>query len=215
MTIAEHVAVMRSSQPPRAADAPPNPFAAEQVALAADGVPDGVMPAGSILGDAALVDPHGSATTLYRAIGGNRAVVVFYRGVWCPYCNIALRTYQADLLPELSARGVRLVAISPQKPDGSLSMIEKDELTFSVLSDPGNKLASALGILTAPSADALAAQRSRGMDLAVINADGTPALPMPTALILDGDGTLRWIDVHPDYTTRSESVEILTALDSL
>jgi peroxiredoxin len=49
-------------------------------------------------------------------------VIAFYRGVWCPYCNIALKTYQKQLLPKLTEQGVGLVAISPQKPDGSLSM---------------------------------------------------------------------------------------------
>jgi peroxiredoxin len=173
------------------------------------------MAVGSTLADVDLLDPRGVSTTLYGAIGGARAVVVFYRGVWCPYCNIALRTYQSELLPELTMRDVPLLAISPQKPDGSLSMAEKDELTFAVLSDPGNQLAGALGILTAPSPDALAAQLAHGMDLTAINADGSTALPMPATVILDGDGTLRWIDVHPDYTTRSEPAEILAALDVL
>ncbi len=190
-------------------------FEVEQAALAAAGLPDGVLDVGSTLADVDLLDPKGASTTLYAATGSALAVLVFYRGVWCPFCNIALRTYEAELLPELTKRGVPLVAISPQKPDGSLSMAEKDELTFAVLSDPGNQLARSLGILTAPSSDALAAQIAHGMDLTAINADGTTTLPMPTTVILDGDGTVRWIDVHPDYTTRSEPAEILAALDAL
>jgi peroxiredoxin len=214
-TIAEQVSAMRAGQSPRTAGMAPNPFEVEQALLAANGLPDSVMAVGSTLDDVDLLDPKGATTTLYAAIGADRAVLVFYRGVWCPFCNIALKTYQAKLLPELTRRGVPLVAISPQKPDGSLSMAEKDELTFAVLSDPGNQLARALGILTAPSPDALAAQLAHGMDLAAVNADRTTALPMPTTVILDGDSTVRWIDVHPDYTTRTEPAEILTALDAL
>jgi peroxiredoxin len=214
-TIAEQVHVMRAGQPPRAAGAPPNPFEAEQAMLAAAGLPDGTMAVGSTLRDVDLFDAKGASTTLYAAIGGDRAVLIFYRGVWCPFCNIALKTYQAELVPALAGRGVALIAISPQKPDGSLSMAEKNELTFVVLSDPGNQLARALGILTAPSPDARAAQLAHGMDLTAVNADGTMALPMPTTVILDGDGTVRWIDVRPDYTTRSEPAEILSALDAL
>jgi peroxiredoxin len=157
-TIAEQVSAMRAGQSPRTAGMAPNPFEVEQALLAANGLPDSVMAVGSTLDDVDLLDPKGATTTLYAAIGADRAVLVFYRGVWCPFCNIALKTYQAKLLPELTRRGVPLVAISPQKPDGSLSMAEKDELTFAVLSDPGNQLARALGILTAPSPDALAAQ---------------------------------------------------------
>jgi peroxiredoxin len=215
VTIADQVGAMRAGQPPRPEGTPPSPFEAEQAVLAANGLPGGVIAVGSTLSDVDLLDSKGAPTTLYAATGGVRAVLVFYRGVWCPYCNIALRTYQAELLPELTKRGVPLVAISPQKPEGSLSMAEKDELTFAVLSDPGNQLARALGILTAPSPEALAAQLAHGMDLTVINADATTALPMPTTVILDGDGTVRWIDVHPDYTTRSEPAEILAMLDVL
>jgi peroxiredoxin len=214
-TIAEQVGAMRAGQPPRPEGAPPSPFEAEQAVLAANGLPGGIMAVGSTFEDVDLLDPKGVSTSLYTATSGARAVLVFYRGVWCPFCNIALRTYEAELLPELTKRGVPLVAISPQKPDGSLSMAEKDELTFAVLSDPGNQLARALGILTAPSPDALVAQLAHGMDLTAINGDGTTALPMPTTVILDADGTVQWIDVHPDYTTRSEPAEILAAIDAL
>ncbi len=215
MTIADQVAAMRAGRPPQPEGAPPNPFEVEQASLAAVGSPEGIMAVGSRLADVELLDATGASTTLTKTLGERRSVLVFYRGAWCPYCNIALRTYQAELLPELERRGVSLVAISPQKPDGSLSMIEKAELTFSVLSDPGNQLATQLGILTAPSSDARAAQLARGMDLAEINADGTLNLPMPTTVILDGEHAVRWIDVHPDYTTRSEPTEILAALEQL
>jgi peroxiredoxin len=167
------------------------------------------------LHDAKLIDPHGAMTTLYEALGDQVAVLVFYRGAWCPYCNIALNTYQAELIPELGRRGVKLFAVSPQAPDGSLSTQEKNGLTFAVLSDPGNQVAKALGILTAPSAEARAAQLELGLDLAAVNADGTTGLPMPTTVILDPELVVRWVDVHPDYTTRSEPAQILAALDAI
>jgi peroxiredoxin len=214
-TISDQVSAMRSARPPQPPDQPMNPFDAEQKVLAATSAPAGVIAVGATLPDAQLFDPNGVPITLFDALGEGLAVIVFYRGAWCPYCNIALRTYQSELLPSLEARNVALVAISPQKPDGSLSMKEKNELSFAVLSDPGNQIAREVGILTSPSPEALAAQRSRGMDLAELNADGTAALPMPTTLIVDAKHTVLWIDVHPDYTTRSEPEEILAALDSL
>ena len=121
-----------------------SPVADEQAALAGAGVPAGVLPVGSILPNASLLDPHGRAVELSEFLGADRSVIVFYRGAWCPHCNRALRRYEAELLPELHARGVPLVAINPQAPDGSLSMQENNELTFVVLSDPGNKLAQAV-----------------------------------------------------------------------
>jgi peroxiredoxin len=214
-TIAQQVSQLVETMAARPANKVMGAFSREQAELAASGVPEGVIEVGATLPDAKLIDPHGATTTLYEALGDQVAVLVFYRGAWCPYCNIALNTYQAELVPELARRGVRLVAVSPQAPDGSLSTQEKHELTFTVLSDPGNQVAKAVGILTAPSTEARAAQLELGLDLAVVNADGTAGLPMPTTVILGPEHVVRWIDVHPDYTSRSEPVQILAALDAV
>jgi peroxiredoxin len=187
-------------------------FAAEARDLAAAGLPAGIARIGDRMPDGDLLDVAGKPTTLAETLGARPAVIVFYRGAWCPYCNIALRTYQARLVPALAERGVQLVAISPQTPDGSLSTKETKELTFTVLSDPGNQIASSLGILTAPSDGARAAQLQIGLDLTQVNADGTTALPMPTVIITDAAGVMRWIDVHRDYTTRTEPDQVLRAI---
>ena len=212
MTIAEQVRAMHSERAAQPANEAMEAFAHEQAERRAAGIPGGVLAAGSLLPDAELLDVQGRATTLHAATGGRPAVVVFYRGAWCPYCNLTLSHYQAHLLPELEQRDVALVAISPQTPDESLSMQQKHELGFAVLSDPGNILAGHVGILTAPTPEARAAQLRLGLDLTTVNADGTLAIPMAATLVLDGDLVLRWIDVHPDYSTRSETGEILTAL---
>jgi len=214
-TITDRVDEMHASM----AAQPPNEvmgaFGREQAALAAAGVPDGVAAAGTRMADADLLDVHGSPTTLYTVTADRPAVLVFYRGAWCPYCNIALSAYQQHLLPQLTGRGIGLVAISPQAPDGSLSMQDKQNLSFTVVSDPGNAIARGLGVLTQPSDEARAAQLQLGLDLTAVNADGTVALPMPTVVIADAGHVLRWIDVHPDYSTRTEPAQILAALDQL
>jgi peroxiredoxin len=213
-TIAEqvsHLADTTTAQPPNETM---GAFTREQADLAASGAPAGLIEVGTRLPDAELLDAHGATTSLYAALAGRLSVLVFYRGGWCPYCNIALNTYQAELVAELTRRDVGLVAISPQAPDGSLSTLEKNKLTFSVLSDLGNQVAKAAGILTGPSDEARAAQLQLGLDLAAVNADGTTGLPMPTTMIVDADHVIGWIDVHPDYTTRSEPSEILAALDA-
>jgi peroxiredoxin len=219
-TIAERVAEMHATRKaePSSEGEPSSEvmsaFAREQAELAAS-VPAGIAPAGTVLPDADLLDAHGAATTLYAAAGDGTSVLVFYRGAWCPYCNIALSAYQAQLLPQLTERGVRLIAVSPQKPDGSLSMQQKNGLAFTVVSDPGNVIAGRLGILTRPSQEARAAQLRLGLDLATVNADGTVTLPMPATVILDPSRTVRWIDVHPDYSTRTESRQVIDALGHL
>jgi peroxiredoxin len=214
-TISEQATALRDQF---ATQAPPGviaAFAAEQGRLDEAGQPSGVPGPGTPMPDGQLLDAHGNPATLSQARDGRDAVVVFYRGAWCPYCNIALRTYQRELAPDLEARGIPLIAISPQKPDGSLTVQETNDLTYTVLSDPGNQIARQLGILTAPSEAALAAQAKLGLDLTEVNADGTASLPMPTVVLVDAAGTIRWIDVHPNYTTRTEAPQIIEAVKTV
>ena len=131
------------------------------------------------------------------------------------YCNLALRTYQKELVPELAAFGARLVAISPQTPDQSLSTAEKAELDFMVLSDPASRLARRVGIAFQQTDDVLDAQRRLGLELAQVNAEGSTELPRPTVLIVDKERTVRFVDVQPDYTARTEVADILAALGNL
>jgi peroxiredoxin len=188
----------------------------ERERLKADGVPSDLIKPGTPLRDATLIDPLGAETPLYRAIPeGQPAVIVFYRGAWCPFCNITLHTYQEELLPRLQRRDVALVAVSPQKPDGSLTMTQKHQLAFPVLSDPGLKLAEQVGVVMHLSEVTRQAVIDAGLNFAATNADGSPALPMPTVLILDADHVVRWIKVNPDWTERSEPAEIVAAVEVL
>jgi peroxiredoxin len=178
----------------------------------AQGVPAEAIKVGDHLEFFTLDDATRTPVSLDQLVAAGPAVVVFYRGGWCPYCNVALRTYQRELLPRLDAFGARLVAISPQSPDQSLSTVEKAELAFTVLSDPGSRVARSLGIAFQQADEVLAAQRQLGLDLAQVNAEGATALPRPTVLIVDQNRTVRFIDVQPDYTARTEVADILAAL---
>lgn len=183
--------------------------------LLALGIPKNVVAVGDRLEAFSLQDATGTDVSLAELVSDGPAVIVFYRGGWCPYCNIALRTYQRDLLPELTKQSVRLVAISPQSPDGSLSTAEKAELEFTVLSDPGSRVAQSIGITFQQAEDVLEAQRALGLDLTQVNAEGDTRLPRPTVLIVDSDQVVRFIDVQADYTARTEVAEILEALSAL
>jgi peroxiredoxin len=100
-------------------------------------------------------------------------------------------------------------------PDASLTTQEKADLTYTVLSDTGAELASSLGITFEPSEDGLAAQRKLGVDIRTTRADDGTILPMPTVLIVDRNHVLRFVDIHPDYTGRTEVNDILAALQTL
>ena len=179
------------------------------------GIPAGTLQVGDTLESFSLTDATGAPVTLDELVDSGPAVIVFYRGGWCPYCNLALRTFQRELLPELGAFGARLVAISPQSPDQSLSTVEKAELDFTVLSDPGNRVAHRVGIVFQQADEVLEAQRKLGLDLAQVNAEGSTQLPRPSVLIVDKDRTVRFVDVQPDYTARTEGADILAGLTEL
>jgi peroxiredoxin len=180
-----------------------------------EGVPSDSVQPGDRLESFTLNDATGQLVSLDQLVSSGPAVIVFYRGGWCPYCNLALRTYQRELLPQLERFDARLVAISPQTPDQSLSTVEKAELSFTVLSDPASQLAARVGIAFQQADDVLAAQRQLGLDLAQVNAEGTTRLPRPTVLVVDRDRVVRFVDVQPDYTARTEVADIVAALAAL
>jgi peroxiredoxin len=183
--------------------------------LVDEGVPSDVVKVSGRLDSFSLEDATGTRVNLDDIVESGPAVIVFYRGGWCPYCNLALRTYQKDLLPELDRFGARLVAISPQSPDESLSTSEKASLSFTVLSDPGSRLAEQIGIAFQQADDVLDAQRQLGLDLAQVNAEGATRLPRPTLLVVDSDRVVRFVDVQPDYTARTEVSDIVGALSAM
>jgi peroxiredoxin len=179
------------------------------------GIPTDSIKAGDVLEPFTLADATGTPVSLNEIVESGPAVIVFYRGGWCPYCNLALRTYQQELLPQLGAFGARLVAVSPQSPDESLSTVEKAALEFTVLSDPTSRLADRIGIAFEQADDVLGAQRKLGLDLSKVNAEGAVRLPRPTVLIVDQDRMVRFVDIQPDYTARTEVSDIIGALSTL
>lgn len=141
-------------------------------------------------------------------------VLTFYRGAWCPYCNIALRALQQHHT-DITARGARLVAISPQIPDESVTLTEKHGLVFDVLSDIGSDTAKQYGLAFDLPDDLAAVYDKLGFDLQRVN-DGHPrTLPLPATYVIDRAGTIRWNLVNTDYTTRAEPADILAALKAL
>ena len=138
-------------------------------------------------------------------------VVSFYRGGWCPYCNVELRALQ-QRLPEIEALGARLVAITPETPDNALTTQEKNEIGFEVLSDGGNAVASAFG-LTFRLPDAVnELYKGFGIDLEASNGEASQTLPVPATFVIGKGGKVLKAFVDADYTTRAEPDEIIAAL---
>ncbi|OUD03889.1 hypothetical protein CA983_07275 [Streptomyces swartbergensis] len=133
---------------------------------------------------------------------------------WCPYCNIALRSLQQHH-DAIAARCARLVAVSPQIPEESLSLTEKHQLAFHVLSDIGLDTAKQYGLAFDLPGDLAAVYDRLGFDLQRVNGGHARTLPLPATYVIDRAGTIRWAFVDTDYTRRAEPADILTALDAL
>ena len=155
-------------------------------------------------------EPVHSADLLARG----PVIVTFYRGGWCPYCNLELRAYQ-QLLPQIEAAGGQLVAVSPELPDESLSVQEKNDLAFDVLSDSGNQLARQLGLVFTFDEQLRALYDQFQIDLSVKNGDDSWSLPMPATYVVDRQSRIALADVSADYTRRLEPARALSALSAL
>lgn len=156
-----------------------------------------------------LVDQDGHDLTLGQILADGPAVLVFFRFGGCPACNIALPYYQETLLPELTRRGVRLVAVSAQLPVDR-DLIARHGLTFTVAGDPGYALARRLGLTFFPE-DQPAVTPGTSWIGATLGTDSYE-IDKPAVVVIDGDARLRFIDASPDWLARTESETVLGVL---
>jgi peroxiredoxin len=188
-------------------------FAEQRARLAAMSFPH-ALAVGDRAADFELPNARGRRVRLADRLDRGPVAVIFYRGAWCPFCNLQLRGLQ-QALPEVEALGASLLAISPQLPDGSRAMVDKNALTFEVLSDLHSTVASTYGITftLAPTDRALLLEV--GNDVGKLNGDDTWVLPAPSTFVIASDATIHHARVDPDYTSRIEPDEILSALRTI
>ncbi|WP_405269343.1 peroxiredoxin-like family protein [Cellulophaga sp. Ld12] len=162
-----------------------------------------------------LPNPEGKTISLATLLDKGPVVVTFYRGSWCPYCNLQLRALQASLA-EIHALGATLVAISPEVPDESMSTNEINSLGFNVLTDQDATVASHYGVAWEVPAFLIDHMEvDRKLDLKKINNGNGSILPIPATFVVGTDGLVQWSYVDVDYRTRAEPEEILEALRKL
>lgn len=162
-----------------------------------------------------LPDAEGNLISSADLLAKGPLVVTFYRGSWCPYCNLQLRALQARLA-DINALGAQLVAISPQVPDGSLTKNEISEMDFIVLSDQNAKVAAEYGVAWEVPEFVLNHMKvDRQLDLESINNGNGSVLPIPATFVIGTDGVVSWRFVDVDYRTRSEPDDIIEALKKL
>lgn len=182
--------------------------------VAASGIAGTAISVGDQAPTFTLPDVNGSEVTLADLLAVGPVVVSFYRGDWCPYCNLELRALQA-VLADITAAGASLVAISPQTPDESLSTAEKADLHFNVLSDVGSDVSRRYGLVYTVDATMRDVLAGFGNDLTKINGTDTWELPIPATYVIAIDGTVTYAFVDPDYRHRSEPVDVVAAVRAL
>jgi len=169
---------------------------------------------GAQVPDFTLPDALGNAVTLSHLLRQGPVVLSFYRGEWCPYCNLELRAYQRAL-PQLQELGASLVAISPQTPDHSLSTVEKQQLTFAVLSDVDNEVARKFGLVFTIEEAVRAPHRRIGANLPAFNGNDSWELPMPGTFLVDQWGAIRLAFVDPDFKHRLDPSVVIARIKEL
>lgn len=178
------------------------------------GIAERSLKVGAHAPDFTLPDVSGKQVTLSELLKQGPVAVTFYRGEWCPYCNLQLRAYQ-NILPQIKALGASLVAISPQTPDNSLTTTEKKGLTFEVLSDVGNKVAREYGLVFSVAEQYRAIYANVGSNLPAFNGDSSWELPVAGTFIVAQDGKVSLASVDADWTHRLEPAALLDGLRSL
>lgn len=163
--------------------------------------------------DFTLKDQTGKEVRLYDALKNGPVVLTWYRGGWCPYCNLAMKGL-SDKVNEINELGATLLALTPEIPDKSMTTIEKNELKFSVLSDLDNQVARKYDIVFKLE-EKTAKRYEEGFGLSQYNGNTNAELPIPVTYIIDQKGIIRYAYVNPDYKHRANPDEVLVKLTDM
>jgi peroxiredoxin len=161
-----------------------------------------------------LPDSDGAMVSSAELLADGPLVVTFYRGVWCPYCNMDLQAVEAAA-GDIRARGASLVAISQQTPANSRKIQGEHHLSFPILSDKGGDVVAAFGIRWAVPEYLREVFKMFKTDLSLINGEPSWTLPMPARYVIGTDGMIAYAEVNPDYTRRPDPSELLPTLERL
>ncbi len=196
-------------------------FTAEKQQVYADGIASvknsGILGKALNVGDKApdfaLNNALNKSVSLYKELENGPVILTWYRGGWCPYCNITLH-YLQEKLPEFKKAGATLIALTPELPDNSLSTSEKNNLEFTVLSDVANKVGKEYGVVFKLTNE-VASVYEESFGLIKSNGDDSNELPLAATYVIDENGIIQYAFLDPDYRNRAEPAEIIAALESL
>ena len=179
--------------------------------LRASGIEARAVQVGACAPDVTLTDAMNRPVRLSDLWRRGPLVLIFYRGGWCPYCNLELRAWSKHL-PSLKHMGAQLVAVSPQTPDNSLSTAQKNDLAYPVLSDSELLATEAFGVGFELPPQLIDLYGRVGNDLPVLNGNGRWVLPVPATYVIDREGKVVFAHIEADYRERAEPALVLDAV---
>ncbi|WP_165739736.1 peroxiredoxin-like family protein [Pseudoalteromonas sp. Z1A6] len=181
--------------------------------LIAQHIKDNALQIGQKVENFSLANHKGENIELADLLKKGPVIISFYRGGWCPYCNLELKALN-DYLPQFKTQSAQLVAISPQLPDETLSTAQKNDLEFDVLSDVSNKVAEQFGLLFTLDERIQALYTQFGIDFEHYYGDKSFKLPLPATYVINQDGVITYAFLSEDYTLRAEPIDVMAALES-
>jgi peroxiredoxin len=179
--------------------------------LIESGAAQRAMKAGDVAPSFSLKDPEGNVVNSADLLKRGPLVLSFYRGVWCPYCNMELQALEAAK-PEFDKYGASLVAISPQIAPNSRKSVRQNKLSFPILSDVKGKVGAAFGLRFNLPDYLVELYKQLKNDLPTFNDDPSWTLPMPARYVIGQDGVILYSEVNPDYTRRPEPEDMIPVL---
>mgnify|MGYP000232895751 CR=1 FL=1 len=161
-----------------------------------------------------LPNSDGTLVSSHALLEKGPLVLSFYRGGWCPYCNLELRALN-NMQQAFADQHAQLVAVSPQLPDESLSTQQQNELAYTVLSDMANSLAKKCGLVFTLDERLIPIYDQLGLDIPKANGDDSYELPLPATYVIDSQGVIQFAFAHEDYTLRAEPLDVLNAVKAI
>tara|TARA_B110000438_G_C15673672_1_gene589265 strand:- start:80 stop:730 length:651 start_codon:yes stop_codon:yes gene_type:complete len=181
--------------------------------LIAQHIKDNALQIGQKVENFSLANHNGENIELADLLKKGPVIISFYRGGWCPYCNLELKALN-DYLPQFKTQSAQLIAISPQLPDETLSTAQKNDLEFDVLCDVSNKVAEQFGLLFTLDERIQALYTQFGIDFEHYYGDKSFKLPLPATYVINQEGVITYAFLNEDYTLRAEPTDIMAALES-
>ncbi|MES9846696.1 MAG: peroxiredoxin-like family protein [Candidatus Sedimenticola sp. 6PFRAG5] len=175
------------------------------------GIESRALRVGDTMPDFELPNQHGESRRLSRYLAESPVVLNVYRGGWCPYCNMEMKALH-DVLPEIEARGARLIGLTPETPDKAMTTAENNGIDIDILSDEANRVARQMGLVFELPQALRPIYQKIGIDIPAYNGDDSFMLPVPATYIIGQDGVILYDFVNADYTLRLEPSEIVAIL---